>query len=123
MGDSPHPFAITTSPSSTPPVPVAAGYSVGLNVWTVVFDQSLQPGVSSSANWQGVREGAPSSYDAFVVLADPTIAGNVVTGQGTITIPGSGPSRISYAATPPDLVGTNGLPVAAFVDYPVVVGP
>jgi len=102
---------------------VAAGYSRGANTWFIGFDKPLQAGTSSPANYQGVRQTTGPAFDVFVGIGLAMVAGNQVTGGAIIAIPATGPSRISYAATPADLIGTNGLPVVSFVDFPLIVGP
>lgn len=90
---------------------------------TVTFDRPLQPGASAIGNWTGVRFslGAFRAFDPSVPL---TILGNTVSGIViTQPAPVAGPDRISYAAAPADVIGTNGAPVLPFVDFPLAILP
>ena len=110
--------------SSDPPVPQSASYSRGADLLTVIFDKPLAPGPISAANWTGVRtDSGGIAVTNFVGSSAFAAAGDTVTGTCVTTVPGSGQSRVSYDASPPDLVGADGAPVAAFADFPLSTVP
>lgn len=84
----------------------------------MIFDRTLTTAVGAPANWSGV-----GTFPGFTLLNPQppiTIAGNEVTFTclpGFIT---PGPLRISYAAAPPNVVSSFGVPAAPFVDYPML---
>lgn len=93
------------------PVPISA-VKVGAII-TITFDQQLQAGVSDHSQWS--NDGIPW-YSAPSV--DLTISGNTVFGTFQDAVPGGG-TGLDYTASVGDVIGTNGLPVAAFSDFPV----
>ncbi|MCI0365031.1 MAG: hypothetical protein L0219_14230 [Phycisphaerales bacterium] len=90
-------------------MPTFAAWNGGLNVLTITFSSSLVNQPTALANW--VLNLIPSGS------VGPTIAAVVVPNQVQLTFagtPGDEAESVEYLATPPDVVGTNLAPVAAF---------
>lgn len=79
-----------------------------------MFDKPLTPNPSSSLNWD-VTEGI---LDHNVNLA--SAIGHQSRIFGVAGLGFTPPPGVSYHASPPDLVGLNGVPVAPFVKVPFV---
>ncbi|MBA7641539.1 hypothetical protein ES703_49224 [subsurface metagenome] len=106
-----------------PPVPIDATLAVGASILTVTFDKPLQPGISVAGNWTGVGLFGAVLND-FTPFGNLTIAGSTVAGFiGSIPGPVPGPTRISYAAAPADVIALTGEPVTAFTDFPLTMLP
>ncbi|MCI0675659.1 MAG: hypothetical protein L0Y42_07790 [Phycisphaerales bacterium] len=90
-------------------MPTFATWNGGLNVLTITFSAPLVNQPTALANW--VLNLIPSG------TVGPTIASVAVPNQVQLTFagaPGGNADSIEYLATPPDVVGTNLAPVAAF---------
>jgi hypothetical protein len=109
---------VPSVPRPTAPVPISAAWSVGTGNFSCTFDQPLQTASLVEANWIVVANAR------FRILTNALAVGSNVgspTFAGGITGP---PSRVSYAAAPPDVVGlVGGLPAAPFSNFPVTVVP
>ena len=116
-------FATSTLSSEPPPVPIAATFSTGTNLIVVTFDRLLAPGTSGTGNWVGVTFSSPAHR--FITPFAPLVAaGSVVSGTMIVqATPTGGPPRITYNATPPEVFGTTGMPVAPFADFPLTLIP
>ena len=95
---------------NAPPVPIAATYDPGTRDVDVEFDLTLTPGLSDPANWSiivGVQRRIP--------IGLVTAAGNHVVWTAT-AFGGAAPAGnvVEYLATPPDITGLTGDPVAPF---------
>lgn len=92
------------------PVPISASFNAGPRLVTVNFDKPLAPGPLNPTNWL-----LHDTLQEYVPTAPPTAAGSAVTWTasmfGAPTPPGN---VVTYAATPADLTGLLGAPVAAF---------
>lgn len=87
---------------------------------TVRFDQFLHTATSAPTNWSGRTFSDPFDYLFSQAVAPPNVLGSAVTLTPQLGALDGGPLTISYAATPPDLVGQCSLvPVAPFVDFPM----
>lgn len=105
-------------PPSAPRLPIAADFTVGTLTLVVTFDGPLIPGLTAVPNWF-VRQGGATK----VVIAPGVVAGSTVTVQTALGGFNPGPDVCSYFAAPPDLVGTNGVPIAPFISFPLNVHP
>lgn len=95
-----------------PPLPLYAEVlSVGFQ-YAVVFDAPLEPDTLDPANW--VVTHGRLDYPATVA----TSLGSVVTITVGPSSAGMSPDGISYAASPADLLGHNGVPVDPFFKVP-----
>lgn len=96
--------------SDDAPLPLSATFRVATRQVVVTFDGPLAPPVLDPNNWKLDRLG-----NEYAPTGPPVVAGDTVTwtaaGLGGIGPPGS---NVRYAATPPDLTGITGTPVAAF---------
>lgn len=104
------------------PVPVSATLSDSTLLITVTFDGPLTPGALSPFNWIGEC----NPLGPFVILnaaTPPIAAGSAVTWTAFAAGGGTPPCRVSYNATPPDLLGLSGAPVAAFANFPMTRVP
>ena len=98
---------------------MSATWSQGTNLVTVTFDRPLQAGASAGGNWSGVADQLPTFRD--ITFGSPlTVSGSAVSGTSSVGLtPVAGPGRISYAASPPDVISTLGFPAAPFLDFPM----
>lgn len=87
---------------------------------TVTFDQPLQPGATAAGNWTCTYGIAAIKFD-HTQPAPGVLAGNTATLQMANPILSGGPNVCAYLAAPPDVIGTNGLPAAAFAGFPLNV--
>jgi hypothetical protein len=96
--------------SESAPIPTSATYNPGTRLVTVNFDKPLTPGVLDGSNWTVVI-----ATTAYPPTGAVTAAGSMVTwtalGFGAPCPPGN---VVNYLASPPDLTGLTGDPVAAF---------
>lgn len=122
MGGSANSLRSTFSLPLSPPVPTAAWWFDSTTTMRVAFDQLLQPGTSATGNWEGCIQGAPRT-----LTQNPFTTGTIL--HNTVTIPmlrGAicfGVDRVEYFATPPDVLGRTGVPVAPFSGFPVTFVP
>lgn len=97
-----------------PPVPIYARFAVATSTLWCFFDKELQTGPTVWSNWGLVANGRrwnpinPQATPDYVWFANHP--GGFAIGN-----------RLSYFATPPDLVGRNGTPVDPFIGFPVDV--
>lgn len=84
----------------------------------MTFDRPLIGGVSNKNNWF-VRQ----NNFKQPVQAPPIIAGNQVTALTNFPVLDIGPDVVTFTPPPFDVVATNGLPAAAFADFPLTVVP
>lgn len=102
------------------PVPVHAKVDAVTGLVTVRFNQELRTGASDAGNWSGRTYSDPFDHLFAQATAPPLILGTAVTFTPTLGAIDGGPLQVSYAASPPDLVGRCSLvPVAPFVDFPM----
>lgn len=94
---------------SVAPVPVSATIDAATGVFQVTMSGPLQSGPSVATNWYEAFGGTRWRPTAVTAL------GNVVGGVKDANAGPSAFQRITYNAASPDVVGANGLPVAAFV--------
>lgn len=96
------------------PVPVAAQFETPIQTCTVQFDRRLTPGGTDHSNWllnAGGRKWIPINPQAGIsTVRFECVLGPVGLGN-----------RVSYLASPPDLFGVTGTPVAQFIGFPVLV--
>lgn len=104
-------------PPEPAPVPIAATIN-GFGFLQIVFDRPLQPGVVQGANWFARRANV-----ARLFFPDPSAAGAAVSGSAPVSGADIGPDIVSYSAAVPDVIGANGVPVAAFTDFPLTFVP
>lgn len=96
---------------------MAATYAPATQSWSLTFDQPLQADPLSAGQLLWQRPGTEIRLNAGgEVPVGDTIAG---TGVPDFSLPA--PLTVTYQASPPQLVGTTGLPVAPFVGFPYVV--
>lgn len=107
-------FAQAAPLSDTPPVPTFAAWENDIAGIEVTFDKDLQDVPLSAANWLMVFAGRRRR------LLDPNVFGGNKIGSPTspVGLPQFGNS-LRYAATPPDVVGVNNIPVEAFDGFPI----
>ena len=91
-------------------------WNITVEVMQCVFDLELQPGVSIPANWILHYNG-----NQWWPVGPLTVDFNGVVGGFRVISPSAKPNVVDYFATPPDLVGVNGIPVEAFADVPITV--
>lgn len=97
-----------------PPAPLFAEF-IGIGpTYRVHFDQDLLPGVTGFANYDVTHS------DNDKIPNGATILGNVVSITGVADVTFTPPNGISYHATPPELFGLTGEPVAPFVKVPFI---
>lgn len=101
---------------------MAATVSTGTLTWTITFDRLLRSADLTPIPWSslanlgaGVRVWSPA--------APPTASGATVTFTGADGGPSFGPDSVTYNPGIPDLFGRSGLPVAAFIQFPLTVLP
>jgi hypothetical protein len=96
------------------PVPIRATWENDLNGILVEFDSPLQDSFLAAGNWRLTVANRRRR------LLDPNVFGDVFVGSQTspFGIPAIG-SKVSYLAVVEDLIGLNGVPVEAFIDFPV----
>ena len=88
---------------------------------TVTFDRLLTPGLTAPGNWTGAALDVVTKD--FTGSAPGPIAGNQAQATVFLGLPGAPPNRVSYAATPPNVVSTFGIPAAPFADFPLALLP
>lgn len=101
---------------SSPPVPTSAVFDSPSKTLTVAFDQPLQPGTSAAGNWAAWPANIRHANTIPIV-----VSGNTVSGVLAQQFPDTKSNVVQYFGSPPDVVGLNGLPVAAFADFPLTV--
>lgn len=96
--------------SDSAPVPTAVTFNTVSRLVTATFDKPLKPPVIATANWLLRRAG-----QGYLPTADPTVLGAVVTFTAS-AFGGAAPpgNELDYLAAPPDLLGLDDTPVAAF---------
>lgn len=107
-------------PSGTggpPPVPVLAQLTRAGTILRVEFDRTLRPGPSDPANWRG-RDGLNRLEVQFMDATGVNVVGANRQGR-----PITGTPRVTYLATPPDVVSLDGTPVERFIAFPLDVFP
>jgi len=103
-----------TSLPSEAPLPVSATSNAAGTSFTVTFDAPLVPALLNPTNWRIRR--ANSNNPGISASA----TGSIVSGTASPGTPQFGPDRLFFDPPPFDLIGLNGLPVAAF-DMPYTV--
>ena len=102
-------------PPPSAPVPISAEWESRTQRFVVVFDQLLAPGSLVLENWLFVVQASKWTTE------DATAALFSVKGGARSPVPSPGGPWVSYLATPPDLEGQTGVPVAPFSEFPVNV--
>lgn len=97
---------------TTPPVPTYARFSVSLSTLWVFFDKELQVGPTVWSNWLLQANG--KLWNPI----DPQATPDYVWFANHPAGPAIG-NRVTYLASPEDLVGRNGIPVERFIAFPV----
>lgn len=92
-----------------------AVWTISTEIVVITFDKPLQVGTSAPGNWELRASARDRSMDApthgaLTVQSPTTMVGGLQFG-----------SFVNYLATPQELVGVNGLPVAPFSFTPVFV--
>lgn len=99
------------------PRPLAAQWEAATATLTVEFDKLLVTQATRRRQWT-VYDGTFRHW----VIAD---AGTVFMRTVTVVIPAAAPdltaAHLEYTANDADVVGRNGLPAAAFVDFPITI--
>jgi hypothetical protein len=99
---------------------VSAVYNSGTTALTITFDSPLATGSLSDneLRLRGVgigvsnrKNGAQAHAGGLAVVFTTTTAGGIPSGS----------PQVSYQQTSAELVGTNGLPVLAFTDFPMTI--
>lgn len=101
-------------PDAPAPVPISASWSLVGDSLFVQCDLPLQDGPINPANWS-------ASHGGTEWVGGPgaqVVAGAIAVPMVDTGLPIGGES-CCYNAVPPDVVGVNGTPVAAFCDYPL----
>jgi hypothetical protein len=104
----------------SPPLPTGATIEAATSIVRVTFDRNLQTGTTAVLNWT-IKANIGVGNQVFTPTAPGSVLGPLVTLPtlgGGLAFP---PMGVTYNAVPPDLVGSNGVPVAAFLDLPIVV--
>jgi hypothetical protein len=85
----------------------------------VTYDAPLLASPLADANWSAVLW--TGTKHVLATGTPPALAaGNQTTVNLSLGLmPVAGPPRVTYAATPPDVIGANGAPVAPFADFPI----
>lgn len=104
-----------------PPLPILANWFEAAGNMIIDFDKPLQAGATAAGNWEGCIQTAVRNLRNQVLPG--AILGNQVTVPMVVGALCFGVDRVSYDATPADVIGTNGMPVAAFSGFPVVFNP
>lgn len=95
----------------SPPLPTGATWAPLTNTFTVTFDKPLQADPAlNAANW-GLNQGIIAQFIGNAAVATPPH----VTGTMVPQIGGPPVGTIRYDPPPFDVIGQNGLPVAAFI--------
>jgi len=97
-----------------PPVPTDARWAIVGDGVLLQTDLPLQNGPLDCASWTAKHNGTIWEGDGVCEVT----GGTAVVGMRDTLVPAAGES-VSYDASTADLVGTNGAPVAAFVDFPL----
>lgn len=93
-------------------MPLRAEELVPGSRWVVVFDRPLQEGVVAFTNYAVTH-----NVDDYLP-AGARVFGHRVRITGAVIGSFTPPAGISYSAAVPDLIGLNGVPVAAFPKVP-----
>ena len=89
----------------------------------VTFDQALTNAAFDASAFTGVANISGGKRD-YVGGGPTSIIGPTARFFSTLTVPSAGPLDVDYTAAPPALTGlVGGLPVAPFVDLPLVRVP
>lgn len=106
----------------SPPVPIAATFSIATRLLTVTFDRQLQPGPSAIGNWPNWADLGGGNIARYLNTVPFTAAGDTVSGTTTFIAFDPGHAQVvNYNATPPDVLSTFGIPAAPFADFPLVL--
>lgn len=101
-------------------MPISASYSTGTTLLTITFSSAIAPGSISDNELRLFGAGlAPSlrKNDAQSQAGGTVVQFTTATRTGIPT----GTNYLRYVATSSELVGTNGLPVLAFDNFPMTV--
>ena len=106
-------------PLETPPQAISATFTYATRVLVITFDKLLVDGVSDADNYAVYKiDGTTFKYTTKTGVPanvrDYTVSVALATESDS-----SGPERAEYLASPADLVGRNGLTVAADLAIPV----
>ncbi len=89
----------------------------------MTFDQALVAGILDRFNWT-FRADLGLGPRVLTFSPDPVASGSTVSGPVIGFVGAPPPDEVDYSAATPDVVGLlNGLPAAAFVNFPVAVIP
>lgn len=100
-----------------PPLPISATIDARGDL-VVTFDKPLVPGLTAGPNWFVRRTNLTRAF-----LGPGVVAGFTMSAGTFIDVADPGPDVVTYFAVVQDLVGTNGLPVAPFANFPLVFIP
>ena len=104
-----------------PPLPIGAVFTFSngtVGTLVVTFDIPLLPGLSDIGNWIYHHP----MQGGFAGTAAGVVAGNTLTIPMSRVLPiPDPPSRSDYLATPPDIFNLDGIPAAAFVNFPTTI--
>lgn len=95
------------------PVPRYATLDIPSGAYAVYFDRLLTADVLNPLSWY--IDKTTNRYAASSAVA----SGVTVAGLMSLYAPGAGPDYAHYDAIPPDLLGYDGSPVAAFHTCPL----
>lgn len=101
-------------PLEQPPVPISATFSVITGSIVVTFDKALTPDAALDTKLWSARKNSYVRTIANAVASGSTVT--MATTQGAFQ---PGLDVVSYAPPPFDLLGLNGRPVEAFLNYPL----
>jgi len=99
------------------PRPIFAQFVQATGLYTVEFDKLLVDGFIFGGNWE-CKDG---QWRHYVPGGAAVVSGSLVTALLPLVQPILEPPHAEYHAAPPDLIGRNGLPVAAFDDFPITI--
>lgn len=105
-------------PDPVPPLPIAGTFEPATGEMRLTFDQDLVVGVLDDRNWELIGDSHDWATDETEIFAPEP---RVVVGIFSQEDPRPPGNLVDYSAGVPDLVGQNGLPVAAFADFPLTL--
>lgn len=105
----------------SPPVPIHADFNCTTKVLVVTWDRQLVAQPTAINNWAAVAQ-CLIFPDRYANPAPGASAGNTTTCTMAFTGASAGVNRVSYFATPPDVLAlVGGVPALPFANFPLVV--
>jgi len=97
-----------------PPTPQLANYAPGTHTLAVAWSTALSPGPLSHANWTMRFNNTAYTFTGAIAAGKLTQAMGATAGAIDF-----GPNVCNYAAAPPDVISTAGVPAAPFTAFPI----